>query len=110
MARLVLALALALGLCTGCFVFDEIDSGREIMKKHSGRGPRGAAAAQAPAAAPAEDEGPGLLARVQQFIAERREESAPERDPDDSIVSCELEDGTTFTYESDCLSRGGEIL
>jgi hypothetical protein len=110
MARSAVAsLALALGLCcTGCFVFDEIDSGREIMKKHSGRGPKGAAKVEE--AEPEADEGPGLLARVQNFFAERREPSAPQRDPDDQIVSCELEDAVTFTYASDCLSRGGSVL
>jgi hypothetical protein len=110
MARSAVAgLALAFGLgCTGCFVFDEIDSGREVMKKHSGRGAKGAAAAEQPE--PEAEEGPGLLARVKDFFAERREASRPQRDPDDEIVSCDLGDAVTFTYASDCLSRGGSVL
>jgi hypothetical protein len=32
-----IALGLALCLCTGCFIFDEIDQGRKLMKKHSGQ-------------------------------------------------------------------------
>ncbi len=103
--RAVAVLSVALGLCTGCFVFDEIDQGRELMKKHSGRNPRPAATAEP--AAPDEDEGPGLLARVQQYLQDRRESSQAERDPQDEIVTCDLEDGLTFTYASDCLARGG---
>jgi len=107
-ARIAVAvLSIALGLCTGCFVFDEIDQGREIMKKHSGRNPRPGSPAAVEQAEPEADEGPGLLARVQQFIQDRREPGPPERDPDDEIVTCDLEDGLTFIYQSDCLARGG---
>jgi hypothetical protein len=122
MARsaVVALLSLAFGLCTGCFVFDEIDQGREVMKKHSGASRRPAAAAApsppAPAAAPhateapeeEQEEGPGLFARLQQYLQDRRDSSsAPERDPEDGIVTCVTGDGLTFTHESDCLARGG---
>jgi hypothetical protein len=103
-----LRLLVGLWLCTGCFVFDEIDQGRKLMEKHSSRA-RAEAAAPVAAATP-EERGPGLLARVQTFIEERRQAAAPERDPEDGIVRCEVEDGTTFTRESDCLSRGGRVL
>ncbi len=107
MVRIAVAvLSVALGLCTGCFVFDEIDQGRESMKKHSGRNPR-PGSARVEEAKPEADEGPGLLARVQQFIQDRREPGPPERDPDDEIVTCDLGDALTFTYQSDCLARGG---
>ncbi|MCI0547612.1 MAG: hypothetical protein L0027_10045, partial [Candidatus Rokubacteria bacterium] len=92
MVRIAVAvLVVALGLCTGCFVFDEMDQGREIMERHSGRNPR----PDAPAAVEVEEpeaEGPGLIARVQQFIQDRREPGPPERDPDDEIVTCDLQD------------------
>jgi hypothetical protein len=109
MARTAVAvLSLAVGLSTGCFVFDEIDQGREVMKKHSGAGRRSQPAQAEEPEAPEEDEGPGLLARVQQYFADARESSGPERDPDDGIVTCDLLDGgLTFTHESDCLARGG---
>jgi hypothetical protein len=113
MARsaVVALLSLAFGLCTGCFVFDEIDQGREVMKKHSGASRRPAAAAAAAATeAPEEEqeEGPGLFARLQQYLQDRRDSSsAPERDPEDGIVTCVTGDGLTFTHESDCLARGG---
>ena len=107
MARIAVAvLSIALGLCAGCFVFDEIDQGREEMRKHSGHNRPGSPAA-VEEAEPEADEGPGLLARVQQFIQDRRESGPPERDPDDEIVTCDLQDGLTFTHQSDCLARGG---
>ena len=105
-----LALAALLALSTGCFVFDEIDKGQKIMEQHSGRGAHPPADAE-PAVdeGSGEDEGQGLLARLQAFWEERRAGSEPERSPDDEIVTCELGGDTTFTYESDCLSRGGRI-
>ena len=104
------SLVLALCLCPGCYVFDEIDQGRALMKKHSGQNPT---VEREPDPAPAADEegdGPGLLARVQQLVQDYREPDPPQRSPDDEIVSCDLEDGLTFTHESDCLSRGGRVL
>jgi hypothetical protein len=113
MRRIALAHLLAvLALAPGCYALDEIDQGRAMMKKHSaGLRPEGVTP-RAPEAAPQaaeaeEDAGPGLLARVQAFWAERTQRQPAERSPDDEIVHCELASGTTFTYESDCLSRGG---
>jgi hypothetical protein len=105
-----IALGLALCLCTGCFVFDEIDQGRKLMKKHSGQNPHVVQQPDAAAEPDESDEGPGLLARVQQLIQDYREPDDPERPADDEIVRCELAHGLTFTHESDCLSRGGAVL
>jgi hypothetical protein len=111
MSRLApLALAAALALSTGCFVFDEIDKGQEIMKQHSGSRAKPASAdADTAAAEEADEDAPGVFARIQAFWEKSREETEPERSPDDEIITCELGDDTTFTYESDCLSRGGRI-
>ncbi len=109
MARFAAAgLGLVLWLCTGCFVFDEIDQGRALMEKHSGASPHAKHEPEPAAEAKGEsDEGLGLLARVQQFVEDVRQPAAPERASDDEIIRCDLEDGLTYTYESDCLSRGG---
>ncbi|TFG95538.1 MAG: hypothetical protein E4H11_04895 [Myxococcales bacterium] len=104
------ALGLALCLSTGCFIFDEIDQGRELMKKHSGQNPDAKKQSDPAPDGVATDEGPGLIARVQQMIQDYREPGDPERAPDDGIVRCDFEHGLTFTNESDCLSRGGSIL
>lgn len=108
----VIGLGIALCLCSGCFVFDEIDQGRAILDKHSGqyanaRKPEPSAREAEPEEA---DEGPGLIARVQQLIRDYREPAEPQRAEDDEIVNCQLGDGLTFTYASDCLSRGGLVL
>ena len=112
MARIAVAgLSVALWLCTGCFVFDEIDQGRKILDKHAGHTRPGAPAQEeAPAPEPAPEQGPSLFARAQAFLAEHWQREAPEGGGDTSIVSCELEDGTTFTRESVCLSQGGRVL
>ena len=106
--RTPLALAALLGLSTGCFVFDEIDKGQKIMKQYGGQTPH-AQAAPAETAEPQEEEGPGLLARLEAFWEKKREAPEPERSADDGIVTCQLAGSTTFTYQSDCLSRGGRI-
>lgn len=110
MARFAaVGLGLLLWLSTGCFVFDEIDQGRALMEKHSGASPHGGREVErAPEAEEAAEEGVGLLARVQQFVEDVRQPAAAERAEDDEIVRCDLEDGLTYTYESDCLSRGGD--
>src|SRR5262245_52869599 len=106
MVRMAVAvLLLALGFCTGCFVFDEIDQGRETMRAHSAGSSARGSPADVEVEEPEEDEGPGLIARVQQFIQDRRNPGPPERDPNDEIVTCDLQDGgLTFTHESDCLA------
>ena len=103
-----LALLALLGLAPGCFVFDEIDKGQELMKQHRPPAAEPASAEQT-GAAQDEDEGPGLIARLRAFWDEKTAPREPERSADDSIVTCELSDGSTLTYESDCLSRGGRV-
>ena len=107
-AAALLGLVLCFG--TGCFVFDEIDEGRAIMKKHSGQYPDAKPRSEPAAEGEEEEEdGPGLLARVQGLIRSYREPKAPERSADDGVVRCDFEGGVTFTHESDCLSRGGRV-
>jgi hypothetical protein len=111
MRRIALVpLLAALAFATGCFALDEVDRGRASMKKHAG-GYRseGVPAPTAEAASDdgADDETPGLVARAQAWWEAWRAEPPAQRPADDEIVRCDLEDGVTFTYESDCLSRGG---
>ena len=106
----LLGLVVALGLSTGCFVFDELDKGQEIMKQQSGHPPAASQdASEAGEPGEAEDEGPGLLARLQAYWDEKRAPREAERSADDEIVSCDFGGGTTLTYHSDCLSRGGRV-
>jgi hypothetical protein len=113
----LLGALVALALATpGCFVFDELDAGREIMDQHSPKARPQPAQGAAQAAAPSGDakEEPGLLASVQDWWAKRkvqREAAArPGPDPTDVPVSCRTKRRTQFMRRSECLLRGGEIL
>ncbi len=99
---------------SGCFVFDELEKGQEIMDAHSPN--RQAEEAEAPAPEPrarrgAKDEGvvAGLLASAKGWWQDTTEPKPMERDPDDVPVSCELGGSTQFMRKSDCLVRGGRV-
>lgn len=112
----ILTLLLVLWLGSGCFVFDELERGEEILDKHASRERREAQsrkqhAADAEAAAESES---SLIAdlgdQVRTWWSERNEPKAPERDPDDVVVRCELRGQARFTRKFDCLSQGGRVL
>ena len=80
----LIALGLVLGVLalSGCFVLDEIDSGQQVMKKHSPRvRAEEAKKKQAPAAPAAEEEGTGLLASVKGWWSEMRSPAKAEGRP-----------------------------
>ena len=92
-----LALAGLLLPLAGCFVFDEIDKGRESMGKPPAAEKQAAAAAagakKAGEKAPSWWEKAGTLAPGE---------------GDASIVSCALRGSVQFMREADCLTRGGK--
>ncbi len=98
-------LCLALVLCQGCFVFDELDKSKAMLPKK--------APAAAAETAPAEPEpaptrsGPGPLERLQKWWAKRSEPPPRQRDPADVMVRCELHGERWYTHRFDCLARGG---
>jgi hypothetical protein len=112
--RRLLALALCAWLCQGCFVFDELDKGRDILDEHGGKpgAPKHEAHASAPEPKPAEEPGPleALLARARAWWQDERVEERPERPADDIVVRCDVGGSTHFTHKSECLVRGGSIL
>jgi len=107
-----IAILLAPLALSGCFVFDEIQKGREIMDSHS---PKVTAQQQQPEpdAAAAGGDAPGLVAemsaRVGAWWKNALEEEPIPRDPNDGIVACEVEGSVSFTRESDCRLRGGRV-
>lgn len=110
--KTVIALAL-LGLASGCFVADELDSGQAIMDKNSPRGARAKAEAEAPRKAGAKDgdasgsiaeTGREALASVEGWWNDL---GKPEPDPNDEIVRCRVAGTIQYTLESNCRSRGG---
>lgn len=113
MLRTLLASLLLLG-STGCFVFDELEKGQEIMDAHTPKERREAEEAAAAAAdAPDAEEGGGVAAmldRAKDWWRDTTEPAPVERAPEDVAVRCELAGGMQFMRKSDCLVRGGRVL
>jgi len=113
MGRLAACL-LAAALASGCFAFDEIDKGQEVMDQHYGQ-----AAKKKQGDAPEKPaEQPGPMARLKGWLeeqwsslrqrAERAEEGgSPPPHPDDTLVACTLDGTTRFMRKFDCQLRGG---
>ena len=96
MVRVIPLLAASL-LLTGCFVFDEIDKGNEILDQNFSGKP----AQQAPEQkAPAPQAGAGWWANAKSLG------DAP-TDAKDPAVACAIGKSTRFMRKSDCLSQGG---
>jgi len=113
--RWILVVALLASLCQGCFVFDELDKGQQIMDQHSPRAREKAAKREEAAAAPrsaragAKQE-EGTLEGLKKWWKKKREPAPPKRDPDDGVVRCQIGKTTHFTRKSDCMLRGGRVL
>ncbi len=112
MGRRVLLLMSCALLCSGCFVFDELDSGVEILDKNSPRG----AAKPTPSSSAAKkkgddssfdlaEEGSAALDAVEDWWDDLRK---PAPDPNDGIVRCRLNGAIRFKRESDCRAAGGQ--
>lgn len=110
MARVVLSLLCCAWLCSGCFVFDELDRGEEILDTNSARG--------AAVAEPEEKKhdsssidlakaGSEALGAVGAWWDDLRR---PAPDPNDGIVRCRVNGDVQFTRESDCRSSGGRLV
>jgi hypothetical protein len=96
------AIVLASLLCSGCFAFEEIDKGYELMEAHS------------PVKKPGEEPEPTAQAKARpdpraQWWATATTLEPRSADGDDPLVSCRLGGGTRFTRRSDCLTRGGSV-
>jgi hypothetical protein len=115
--RRLLPLTLLLWLCSGCFVLDEIDKGQAIMDQHASKERREAEAAERKAEKEEAAKGGSLLADLQDqvasvggWLAEATQVAPPERDPDDTVVQCQISGRTHFLRKSDCQIRGGRAL
>jgi hypothetical protein len=111
MRVLLLLLLIAVGNA-GCFVFDEIDKGQDIMATHS---PNGAKSGSSPLAEDP-DETKTPQERLAEYYAKQRDKAKAraakpkEAEPGDAIVGCKLGGNTQFTRRSDCTLRGGRVL
>ena len=117
MSRLVL-IALASFWLTGCFVFDEIRKGNELMDQHASPARRKKAAEAAAQAEAAEEKASqaGSIRdwtkakdRLAEWWSEAIEEDPIAPDPDDHITRCEVNGQVRFTRKSQCEIRGGRM-
>ena len=110
--RRILAVIVVAWACQGCFVFDEIDKGMEIMEQHSPK--RGAASTPSEpkpgSRASKEKQDLGLLARLQKGWEDWNKPKPVQRDPSDVVVRCEIAGAMHFTRKSDCRIRGGTAI
>jgi hypothetical protein len=117
----IAAILAALLLCSGCWVADELDSGSELMDKHSKRGTKEHRAAKAkrgadtgapaePTAPAAKPEGPGMLEEIVAWVGKKLEGPPPPPDPGDAPVRCLVGKSQLFSSRSDCEARGGRPI
>lgn len=97
-----LALPLSLGL-SGCFVFEELSKGQEIMDKH-GMGGSGKAETEEPPSTARRGEGDEGAPRKSLWEGGR---TLDPKERDGDIARCTLGGSVQFMRKSDCLARGG---
>ena len=103
--RLALLLLVS-ALCSGCFVFDELDAGMEIMEAHTPADKKKPAAAKA-----GEEEGekpPTYNESVAGWFENAKTLGPRESGGDNPMVQCKIGGSTRFTKRTDCLTQGGE--
>ena len=108
----ILAVIVAAWACQGCFVFDEIDAGMEIMEQHSPKRGKVSTPTESKQGSRAskQKEEPGLVARLQKSWEDWTKPKPPQRDPSDVVVRCEIAGSVHFTRKSDCRIRGGTAI
>ena len=114
MRTVVVALAVCSLLGTGCFVFEEMDSGMEYWEEHS---PDANTKKNRKNLELEGDEEPGILERLRQWWHGRasdsgsrhraEEPSGPPPDPENVLVECTLDGRVQFMRKFDCQLRGG---
>jgi hypothetical protein len=107
--KLLLPLLASLAL-SGCFVFDEIQRGIDLMDEHSAASAKKPKKPE-PASAPASESSlPELKNQLAQWWNNALEEEPPLSDPSDGIVRCDVRGTVSFTRKSECAVRGGRVM
>jgi hypothetical protein len=101
---------LAVLLCSGCFVFEEIEQGHAIMTAHDGIDDDAEEAKEAE-----EAKGPPKTPRerlAEYYAKQRAKASEPTKnvDPANDVGSCRIGNSVKFMRRSDCRLRGGTFL
>lgn len=113
MTRRALMLALTLVLSAplyGCWVIDELDSGKQILDEHSAKGSEEKAAEKGKAGAAATAAG-GKDAVDTYFRNEAEDGTTKTFTPgsmSEGIVACKLGGSTQFMTRENCAARGGQ--
>lgn len=105
--RVLTALLIAL-LCSGCFVVDELEKGRAIMKAHAPESEPEEAKKAGTGGAPA-----SARQRLAEYYAEQRAKVSSvfkSDDPGDAVGRCRIRGSTEFLRRADCRIRGGTFL
>jgi hypothetical protein len=112
MRNLVIVLAFVSCLTSGCFVFDELDSGSELMDQHS----RKKSEEPKPAPQASGSSGSSLLSGIDaaggiRMIQDKVDEAmAKPPDPNNTMVGCEVEGRLRYTRKYDCQALGGRLV
>jgi hypothetical protein len=101
MRRVLPLLAIAF-LLSGCFVFDEIDAGMEMMDK----GPKKEEPAPEPAGGAAKKPAGQEWWSTAKSLSREDADAAPPGDPQ-QLVTCRIGGGSRFMRRGDCVSQGG---
>lgn len=110
--RLVGLGLVALLASTGCFVFDELDHGNEILDSHSAKRKNAKAATETAAAKPAaaNQEGTPQEREKTWWASATTLSNADQAPKEDPHIRCKIEKKERFMLRSDCLSQGGKLL
>lgn len=101
-----LVLLLCAGLASGCFAFEEIDKGMEIMEAHT---PAANRKKQEEAAQGADGEKlPTYAEKVGTWFESAKSLAPGGRTSSDPLIACRTQGKTLFTKRADCLARGGQ--
>jgi hypothetical protein len=97
----VAGMALLCVALSGCWVFDELDSGMEKMERYSSAKKPAEAAPEAPAPAA---KGPRAS---EYFASQKNARTFTKGQLSGDIVSCQVNGATQFMKQDECLRRGG---
>jgi hypothetical protein len=104
----LLLLSLPLG---GCWVIDELDSGKKLMDDHSAKPKKGQAEEEATAAKAAKSGKSGRRLDAY-FTAEEQAGTVKSFAPgqvSEGIVACKVGGATQFMKREECAARGGSV-
>lgn len=99
----VLGMAFLAAALSGCWVFDELDEGNKKIEMYTSKAGMAVEPEAEPVAVPS-----GKRQRIGDYFANQKNARTltPGQISSD-IVSCNLDGGTQFMKQAECLSRGG---